>query len=171
MAESVDDFLAGWASGAVALVVTQPLDLFITRLQSGGAAAKAAAASSPAVLWRGTWPVLLVQPVNSALLFLGYGEGVRWAEAASARRGDSVGRPHNSRRPERLGAAESRGDGPAGSPAARIDIRNDSAGFNTRPGRLHKQDGMEEDEYYRGTQKYEAAAVAALLAAEGFHTS
>ena len=85
MAESVDDFLAGWASGAVALVVTQPLDLFITRLQSGGAAAKAAAASSPAVLWRGTWPVLLVQPVNSALLFLGYGEGVRWAEAASAR--------------------------------------------------------------------------------------
>ena len=90
MAESVDDFLAGWASGAVALVVTQPLDLFITRLQSGGVAAKAAAASSPAVLWRGTWPVLLVQPVNSALLFLGYGEGVRWAEAASARRGDSA---------------------------------------------------------------------------------
>ena len=89
----------------------------------------------------------------------------------SARCGDSVGRPHNSRRPERLGAAESRGDGPAGSPAARIDIRNDSAGVNTRPGRLHKQDGMEEDEYYRGTQKYEAAAVAALLAAERFHTS
>jgi hypothetical protein len=89
----------------------------------------------------------------------------------SARCGDSVGRPRNSRRPERLGAAESRGDGPAGSPAARIDIRNDSAGVNTRPGRLHKQDGMEEDEYYRGTQKYEAAAVAALLAAERFHTS
>ena len=88
-----------------------------------------------------------------------------------AHRGDSVGRSHDTRRRVRLGAAESRGDGPAGSPAARINIRNDSAGSNTRAGRLHKQDVMEEDEYYRGTQKYEAAAVAALLAAEGFHTS
>ena len=90
MAESVDDFLAGWASGAVAIVVTQPLDLFITRLQSGGAAAKAAAPHTPAILWRGTWPVLLVQPVNSALLFLGYGEGVRAAEAAGAAGGSAA---------------------------------------------------------------------------------
>ena len=83
----VDDFLASWASGTVALVVTQPLDLFITRLQSGGAAAKPAAASSPAVLWRGTWPVLLVQPVSS-LLF--------WATAGRALGGGRVGRRGDS---------------------------------------------------------------------------
>ena len=35
MAENTADFVAGWASGAVATLCTQPVDLVITRLQAG----------------------------------------------------------------------------------------------------------------------------------------
>ena len=34
MAENTADFVAGWASGAVATLCTQPVDLVITRLQA-----------------------------------------------------------------------------------------------------------------------------------------
>jgi len=78
MAESVDDFIAGWASGAAAVIATQPLDMVITRLQS--TSAKVAAPASLSALWRGVTPLVLGQPINNALMFIGYGAGTRMAE-------------------------------------------------------------------------------------------
>ena len=83
MAESVDDFIAGWFSGAVATLATQPIDLATTRLQSGNAQPLRTLLrrlDSLPVLWRGTWPLIAVTPLSNALMFLGYGAGKRAAE-------------------------------------------------------------------------------------------
>lgn len=81
MAESLDDFVAGWLSGAVATVATQPLDLYLTRYQAATLIkpAHAAVPQQPAntvrSLWRGTLPLVLGAPLNNALIFWGYGMG------------------------------------------------------------------------------------------------
>lgn len=83
MAESYDDFVAGWTSGAAAMLATQPLDMAITRLQSGSAAPVKVLVEetrSVTVLWRGITPLLLSAPINNALMFIGYGAGKRAAE-------------------------------------------------------------------------------------------
>ena len=88
--QSVDDFVAGWISGASGVFVTQPIDFVLTRLQAGGAAA-----STPLLgegitgLWRGVFPLLATVPLNSALLFYGYGVGVRIAERGESDSGGS----------------------------------------------------------------------------------
>ena len=77
MAENTADFVAGWASGAVATLATQPVDLVITRLQAGTARSISGAISAEPItaLWRGMGPLLAVQPISNALMFVGYGAG------------------------------------------------------------------------------------------------
>ena len=53
MAENTADFVAGWASGAVATLCTQPVDLVITRLQAGASCSRTPSASNaPLRTWR-----------------------------------------------------------------------------------------------------------------------
>ena len=82
MAENTADFVAGWASGAVATLATQPVDLVITRLQAGTARSISGAISAEPLtaLWRGMGPLLAVQPISNALMFVGYGAGKSYAE-------------------------------------------------------------------------------------------
>ena len=82
MAENVEDFVAGWASGALATLATQPVDFAITRLQAGSATTVAGTLTSESLpaLWRGITPLLVVQPVSNALMFVGYGAGKGYAE-------------------------------------------------------------------------------------------
>tara|TARA_B110001452_G_scaffold190066_1_gene160244 strand:- start:34 stop:861 length:828 start_codon:yes stop_codon:yes gene_type:complete len=82
MAENAADFVAGWAAGAVATLATQPVDLVITRLQAGQASSisTAIAAEPLPALWRGMGPLLVVQPISNALMFVGYGAGKHYAE-------------------------------------------------------------------------------------------
>ena len=82
MAENTADFVAGWASGAVATLATQPVDLVITRLQAGTARSISGAISAEPItaLWRGMGPLLAVQPISNALMFVGYGAGKSYAE-------------------------------------------------------------------------------------------
>jgi len=46
MAENTADFVAGWASGAVATLCTQPVDLVITRLQAAASCSRTSSASN-----------------------------------------------------------------------------------------------------------------------------
>ena len=87
MAENVDDFIAGWVSGAVATVMTQPFDMAVTRMQASGRKAPLTQLKSLMRLdyslgaaWRGVGPLLIGTPFNNALIFLGYGMGKRFAE-------------------------------------------------------------------------------------------
>ena len=92
------DFVAGWCSGAAAVVVCQPLDTVLTRWQAatvtsvvpqGNAATIAAtnwrqptssliATAGWRALWRGAWPMMSAVPVQNALLMGGYGVGQQW---------------------------------------------------------------------------------------------
>jgi len=80
MAEDLDDFVAGWVSGSVGVIMTHPLDYLTTRLQSGVAPASVFVRSPFQTLWRGLGPLLGTVPLNNALLFYGYGAGVHVAE-------------------------------------------------------------------------------------------
>ncbi len=97
MAENVDDFIAGWASGATALLATQPIDLVLTRVQAGLPISQQLREAQPTLrglpgLWRGISPLLASVPVNNALLFYGYGAGVRAAERESQSNADGEAR-------------------------------------------------------------------------------
>lgn len=80
MAESFDDFIAGWVSGAVGVIVTQPLDYMTTRLQSSASCKAIRGSFGLGTLWRGIGPLLSSVPFNNALLFYGYGVGLRVSE-------------------------------------------------------------------------------------------
>ncbi|KAG7336588.1 mitochondrial carrier protein [Nitzschia inconspicua] len=102
------DFIAGWAGGAAAVILCQPMDTVLTRLQAGtSAAAKLATSSAPrssitssssalaaqsitrnmisssgvTSLWRGASPMISAVPFQNSLLMGGYGIGKQWAEA------------------------------------------------------------------------------------------
>lgn len=69
------DFLAGWASGATAIVCLQPVDTVLTRWQAGlGRSWKGNVRS----LWRGASPMITAVPLQNSLLMGGYGIGQRW---------------------------------------------------------------------------------------------
>jgi solute carrier family 25 carnitine/acylcarnitine transporter 20/29 len=94
------DFLAGWFSGAAAVVVCQPVDTILTRMQagvvvgsstgssSGNAGTVSAVAHSRTLLetagitalWRGSSPMITAVPLQNALLMGGYGVGQKYAE-------------------------------------------------------------------------------------------
>ena len=84
MAENLDDFVAGWVSGVAGLMLTQPIDYVLVRLQSGRASAPLAQAAPAEAagglrgligMWRGIGPLVATLPVNNAMLMYGYGVG------------------------------------------------------------------------------------------------
>ena len=105
MADPVD-FAAGWAAGAASRLAGQPLDTLLVRVQAGSAGGRRAAAGGVRggarralqaalqggpgglrALWSGVIPVVLVVPLQNALMFAGYGAG----ERACKRRGQQGG--------------------------------------------------------------------------------
>ena len=82
MAENVDDFIAGWASGVAGLALTQPVDFVLTRMQTGR---PAAAEGSLLGMFRGAMPLFATVPLNNAMLMYGYGIG----KSISESRGES----------------------------------------------------------------------------------
>lgn len=90
MADNVDDFVAGWVSGAVATLATQPFDMAVTRMQATTHQPGPTLASLRSLMrldgaslgaaWRGVGPLLLGTPFNNALIFVGYGSGKRFSE-------------------------------------------------------------------------------------------
>mmetsp|Transcript_5364 Transcript_5364/g.10940 ORF Transcript_5364/g.10940 Transcript_5364/m.10940 type:complete len:312 (+) Transcript_5364:74-1009(+) len=98
------DFVAGWCSGAAAVICLQPVDTVLTRWQAGliattttgGGATTATATTSHVVattmrhltqtaglkaLWRGASPMLTAVPAQNALLMGGYGVGQAYSVA------------------------------------------------------------------------------------------
>jgi hypothetical protein len=81
------DMWAGWVGGAASVLVVQPVDTTLTRLQAtavrvtpgGGASGVSARAMLQRVvaeggaraLWRGSVPMTVVVPMQNALLFAG----------------------------------------------------------------------------------------------------
>jgi len=106
--EVIVDLIAGWASGAVSVTCTQPMDTVLTRIQAkvdlspntSTAAAKIRVAninnsfgsrtihstkslvmnSGMPSLWRGSSAMIGAIPFQNALLMAGYGYGKRWCE-------------------------------------------------------------------------------------------
>ena len=92
------DGLAGWCSGAVSVVLLQPMDTLLTRGQAGlvawqpNAAAASSSSSSTIMttfwkhrsatdwrfLWRGSLPMMTAVPFQNALLMGGYGLGLQY---------------------------------------------------------------------------------------------
>lgn len=86
LSDSWIDFLAGWCSGAAAVVAIQPVDTVLTRLQAGRqvAAVNTYSAARGLVntvgvgsLWRGSSAMIGAVPLQNALLMGGYGMGKR----------------------------------------------------------------------------------------------
>lgn len=82
MAENLDDFVAGWVSGIAGLMLTQPVDYVLTRMQSGRALLTQASTAEAAGglrglvgMWRGIGPLAATLPINNAMLMYGYGVG------------------------------------------------------------------------------------------------
>ena len=81
------DFVAGWCSGAAAVLACQPVDTLLTRWQAGLVVSPAVdwrhATTSPSravsTLWRGASPMMCAVPLQNALLMGGYGVGQAYA--------------------------------------------------------------------------------------------
>ena len=99
------DLVAGWSSGAAAVLVCQPVDTILTRWQAATPSVTAQAVSGGgggvrgmavtfyqtagvAALWRGASPMIFSVPVQNALLMSGYGFGQRWFTVGGERVGD-----------------------------------------------------------------------------------
>lgn len=95
VSEAWVDFLAGWASGAVAVLACQPVDTLLTRVQAGNQLVVGGSASAnvrlqaqglvnnfgPSSLWRGSSAMIGAVPMQNSLLMGGYGLGKQWALA------------------------------------------------------------------------------------------
>jgi solute carrier family 25 (mitochondrial carnitine/acylcarnitine transporter), member 20/29 len=105
VSEAWVDFVAGWCSGAVSVVVLQPLDTVLTRWQAQAVPAAAGCSGSTRQsgskltldasvriakslasgagfrsLWRGASPMIGAVPFQNALLMGGYGVGQAWLD-------------------------------------------------------------------------------------------
>jgi solute carrier family 25 carnitine/acylcarnitine transporter 20/29 len=93
ISEAWVDFIAGWFSGGVSVLVCQPVDTVLTRLQAGPALVATANTAPISVqtrgfvsqagitaLWRGSSAMISAVPMQNALLMGGYGIGKKWSE-------------------------------------------------------------------------------------------
>ena len=106
LSEAWIDFASGWISGAISVLVIQPIDTVLTRLQANGPSAVSreaaharmksnlhatAALPSSSILhsmvsdfgmsslWRGSFAMIGAVPIQNALLMSGYGAGKRFS--------------------------------------------------------------------------------------------
>ena len=113
LSEAYVDFIAGWVSGAVSVLLCQPADTVLTRFQAATtAAARSATASSvgniqastrqfmehygKTALWRGSTGMISAVPFQNALLMGGYGLGKKWIEKEHEDGGDGGGNNSSS---------------------------------------------------------------------------
>lgn len=91
--EIVIDLMAGWASGAISVVCSQPVDTVLTRVQASKVDMMRPRSSSTyhvakllignngiASLWRGSSAMIGAIPFQNAIMMAGYGYGKRWSE-------------------------------------------------------------------------------------------
>jgi len=99
------DFVAGWCSGAAAVLALQPVDTVLTRWQAGLVAAATTngptasgggtaflrnmarsltESAGTTALWRGSSPMIGAVPIQNALLMGGYGVGQKYSETYDA---------------------------------------------------------------------------------------
>jgi solute carrier family 25 (mitochondrial carnitine/acylcarnitine transporter), member 20/29 len=81
---ALTDFIAGWCSGAAAVIVCQPVDTILTRRQAGASLVLGGTNIRSMVstagftsLWRGSNVMIGAVPFQNALLMAGYGIGKR----------------------------------------------------------------------------------------------
>lgn len=113
ISEAWVDFLAGWASGAVAVAVVQPVDTVLTRSQAAVSSTSTCTGTGTAAttlllhpkastmtpwqqltylsrtfgvtsLWRGSSAMISAVPLQNALLMGGYGVGKQWSSTSSS---------------------------------------------------------------------------------------
>ena len=85
------DTIAGAVAGGVSVVMSQPVDMVLTRLQHATCGTRPAALAQRLwaegglrTFWRGAGPLVWCVPMQNALLFAGYGAGERWGGGADA---------------------------------------------------------------------------------------
>ena len=97
------DFVSGWVSGGVSVLVCQPIDTVLTRMQAKAGIQQSSMGVEKVTprsgamsvnifrgmvsnfgvtsLWRGSSAMIVAVPVQNALLMTGYGYGKRWSES------------------------------------------------------------------------------------------
>lgn len=91
--EIVIDLMAGWASGGISVVCSQPIDTVLTRVQASKVDMIRPRSASTyhitkhfignngiASLWRGSSAMIGAIPFQNAIMMAGYGYGKRWSE-------------------------------------------------------------------------------------------
>jgi solute carrier family 25 carnitine/acylcarnitine transporter 20/29 len=79
------DLIAGWCSGATAVILCQPIDTILTRKQAGRSLIVGSETAKGLVLQAGLWslwcgasPMIGAVSFQNALLMAGYGAGKRY---------------------------------------------------------------------------------------------
>eukprot|EP00980_Cylindrotheca_fusiformis_P019204 scaffold6528_cov114-Cylindrotheca_fusiformis.AAC.5 len=91
ISEAWVDFIAGWASGAVSVLMCQPVDTVLTRFQANASTTTVALQETKYMvnhngfksLWRGSSAMISAVPMQNAMLMGGYGVGKKWSESSS----------------------------------------------------------------------------------------
>ncbi len=91
--EIVVDLVAGWASGGISVVCSQPVDTVLTRVQANKVDTIRPRSTSTyhitkhfignngiSSLWRGSSAMIGAIPFQNAIMMAGYGYGKRWSE-------------------------------------------------------------------------------------------
>lgn len=89
LSEAWVDFIAGWASGAVSVLVIQPVDTVLTRYQANRDGLRTASGALRETrslvhrngikfLWSGSSAMITAVPTQNAMLMGGYGIGKQW---------------------------------------------------------------------------------------------
>ena len=86
MAESLNDFLAGYASGITGLIVGNPMDITKVRLQAGVVGAASSSETRATTLFQGTMAPMLTYGALNAILFTAYSASLRVLQAHSSDR-------------------------------------------------------------------------------------
>mmetsp|Transcript_12852 Transcript_12852/g.23653 ORF Transcript_12852/g.23653 Transcript_12852/m.23653 type:complete len:296 (-) Transcript_12852:167-1054(-) len=104
------DFVSGWISGGVSVLLCQPIDTVLTRMQANAGIQTVGVdkiISRPGAvsvnifrgmvsnfgvtsLWRGSSAMIGAVPVQNALLMTGYGAGKRWSESSESSSNNDV---------------------------------------------------------------------------------
>jgi solute carrier family 25 carnitine/acylcarnitine transporter 20/29 len=94
LSEAWVDFIAGWGSGAVSVLMCQPVDTVLTRFQANASTSTSSVALQDTKymlnhngfksLWRGSSAMISAVPMQSAMLMGGYGVGKKWSESSGS---------------------------------------------------------------------------------------
>jgi solute carrier family 25 carnitine/acylcarnitine transporter 20/29 len=92
LTEAWVDFIAGWGSGAVSVLICQPVDTVLTRFQANASTSQVALQETKYMmthngfksLWRGSSAMISAVPMQNAMLMGGYGVGKKWSESSDS---------------------------------------------------------------------------------------